>query len=33
YRGRSPSIADSQVLAANDQLHTKLHKLLVGALN
>jgi myo-inositol-1(or 4)-monophosphatase len=33
YRGRSPSIADAQVLASNDQLHTKLHKLLVGALN
>ncbi len=29
YRGRSPSIADTQVLAANDQLHSKLHKLLV----
>ena len=33
YRGRSPHIADSQVLAANDILHSKLHKLLVGGLN
>ncbi len=32
YRGRSPAIADKQVLAANDQIHSKLHKLLVGAL-
>ncbi|MFY8075015.1 MAG: inositol monophosphatase family protein, partial [Sphingorhabdus lacus] len=32
YRGRSPHIADTQVLAANDILHSKLHKLLVGAL-
>jgi myo-inositol-1(or 4)-monophosphatase len=32
YRGRSPAIADTQVLAANDALHSKLHKLLVGAL-
>ena len=32
YRGRSPHIADVQVLAANDILHSKLHKLLAGAL-
>ncbi len=32
YRGRSPHIADAQVLAANDILHSKLHKLLVGAI-
>jgi myo-inositol-1(or 4)-monophosphatase len=32
YRGRSPAIADVQVLAANDSLHSKLHKLLAGAL-
>lgn len=32
YRGRSPAIADAQVLAANDVLHSKLHKLLAGAL-
>lgn len=32
YRGRSPHIADVQVLAANDILHSKLHKLLVGAI-
>ena len=32
YRGRSQPIVSSQVLAANDVLHSKLHKLLVGAL-
>ncbi|MFN5824743.1 MAG: inositol monophosphatase family protein [Sphingomonadales bacterium] len=32
YRGRSPIIADAQVLAANDQLHSKLHKLLVDGI-
>jgi myo-inositol-1(or 4)-monophosphatase len=32
YRGRSPAIADTQVLAANDQLHSKLHKLLAAAI-
>jgi myo-inositol-1(or 4)-monophosphatase len=32
YRGRSPAIADAQLLAGNDQLHSKLHKLLAGAL-
>ena len=32
YRGRSQPICASQVLAANDSLHSKLHKALVGAL-
>lgn len=32
YRGRSAPILAKQVLAANDALHSKLHKLLVGAL-
>lgn len=32
FRGRSPAIADAQVLAANDALHSKLHKLLAAAL-
>jgi myo-inositol-1(or 4)-monophosphatase len=32
YRGRSPAIADAQLLAANDQLHSKLHKLLAAAI-
>ncbi len=32
FRGRSPMIADKQVLAANDVLHSKMHKLLAGAL-
>ncbi len=32
FRGRSPMIADAQVLAANDTLHSKLHKLLANAL-
>jgi myo-inositol-1(or 4)-monophosphatase len=32
YRGRSPLIADAQVLAANDQLHSKLHKLLASSI-
>ena len=32
YRGRSPDIAADQVLAANDALHSRLHKLLAGAL-
>lgn len=32
YRGRSQPICDKQVLAANDALHSKLHKALVGAL-
>ena len=32
YRGRSTSIHADQVLAANDVLHSKLHKLLAGSL-
>lgn len=32
FRGRSEPIHAKQVLAANDALHSKLHKLLVGAL-
>ncbi len=32
YRGRSNPVCDSQVLAANDALHSKLHKALAGAL-
>ena len=32
FRGRSQPIHAAQVLAANDALHSKLHKLLVGAL-
>jgi len=32
YRGRSNPIHAEQVLAANDKLHSKLHKLLAGAL-
>nr|WP_137678571.1 inositol monophosphatase family protein [Parerythrobacter lutipelagi] len=32
FRGRSEPIHDKQVLAANDVLHSRLHKLLVGAL-
>lgn len=32
YRGQRPAIADRQVLAANDALHSKMHKLLAGAL-
>jgi len=32
WRGRSEPICDKQVLAGNDALHSKLHKLLVGAL-
>ncbi|MHA6317265.1 inositol monophosphatase family protein [Altererythrobacter sp. CAU 1778] len=32
YRGRSLPIAADQVLAANDALHSKLHKLLAGTL-
>lgn len=32
FRGRSPHIADAQILAANDALHSRLHKLLAGAL-
>ena len=32
YRGRSQAICDKQVLAANDPLHSRIHKLLVGAI-
>ncbi|WP_226015603.1 inositol monophosphatase family protein [Novosphingobium sp. FKTRR1] len=32
YRGRSLPICDETLLAGNDQLHSKLHKLLAGAL-
>jgi len=32
YKGRSLPICDETVLAGNDQLHSRLHKLLVGAL-
>jgi myo-inositol-1(or 4)-monophosphatase len=32
FRGRSEPIHAGQVLAANDALHSKLHKLLAGAL-
>ncbi|WP_427969413.1 inositol monophosphatase family protein [Altererythrobacter sp.] len=32
YRGRTEPIHAQQVLAANDSLHSKLHKLLAGAL-
>ena len=32
FRGRSMPIHSDQVLAANDALHSKMHKLLVGAL-
>lgn len=32
FRGRSQEICHTQVLAANDALHSKLHKILAGAL-
>lgn len=32
WRGRSQPICDAEVLAGNDALHSRLHKLLVGAL-
>ena len=32
FRGRSQAICDAEVLAGNDALHSKLHKILVGAL-
>jgi myo-inositol-1(or 4)-monophosphatase len=32
FRGRSLPICDSQVIAANDPLHSRLHKLVAGAL-
>ena len=31
YRGRSLPICDTQVIAANDPLHSRLHKLVAGA--
>ncbi|APG62585.1 inositol monophosphatase [Sphingorhabdus lutea] len=31
FKGRSPDIADKQVLAANQGIHSKLHKLIVEA--
>ena len=33
WRGRSEPVCDTQILAGNDSLHSRLHKLLVGALN
>ena len=32
WRGRSLPICDQTILAGNDTLHSRLHKLLVGAL-
>jgi len=32
FRGRSQSICDVEVLAANDPLHSRLHKLVAGAI-
>ncbi|MGR3739160.1 MAG: inositol monophosphatase family protein, partial [Limimaricola soesokkakensis] len=32
FRGRSEQIHSKQILAANDQLHSKLHKMLANAL-
>ncbi|HEX8480845.1 MAG TPA: inositol monophosphatase family protein, partial [Allosphingosinicella sp.] len=32
FRGGEAGLAKGQVLAANDQLHSKLHKLVAGAL-
>lgn len=32
YRGRSHPICDETVLAGNDALYSKLHKLVVGAI-
>jgi myo-inositol-1(or 4)-monophosphatase len=32
FRGRSAPICDAQVLAGNDALHSRLHKLIAGAL-
>jgi myo-inositol-1(or 4)-monophosphatase len=32
YRGRSPQICDETVLAANDGLHSRLHKLVATAI-
>ena len=32
YRGRSLQICDKQVIAGNDQMHSRLHKIIAGAL-
>lgn len=32
FKGRSPVICDQEILAASDMLHSRFHKLLVGAL-
>ncbi|WP_336977599.1 inositol monophosphatase family protein [Altererythrobacter fulvus] len=32
YRGRSEAICDKQVIAGNDPLHSRLHKLVAGAI-
>jgi myo-inositol-1(or 4)-monophosphatase len=32
YRGRSQPICDETVLAGNDALHSKLHKMVAGAI-
>ncbi|HEU4650753.1 MAG TPA: inositol monophosphatase family protein, partial [Croceibacterium sp.] len=32
YRGRSLPICAAQVVAGNDQLHSRLHKIVAGAL-
>jgi myo-inositol-1(or 4)-monophosphatase len=32
YRGRSLPVCDKQVIAGNDALHSRLHKIIVGAL-
>lgn len=32
YRGRSQAICDEQVIACNDPLHSRLHKVIAGAL-
>ncbi len=32
FKGRSPAYADAQVLAANDVLHSKMHKLIASAI-
>jgi len=32
FRGSEAGLANGQILAANDQLHSKLHKLVAGAL-
>ena len=32
YRGQSLPVCDEEVLAGNDALHSRMHKLIVGAL-